>query len=166
MRHDDQVEQYRIFVGDYLARSEENLAELESLQDQLAAGTPSTWSPPDELASEFIHSVETGAEREIYVNVRNDGLIANLPADCCVEVPCDLSAGQAGPAAVGALPVAARRAEPDVPQRSRAHRARGPGGQPGARLPGGAAGPEHRGHAHHRARPSPCATSCWPHKRP
>ena len=35
MRHDDQVEQYRIFVGDYLARSEENLAELDSLQRQL-----------------------------------------------------------------------------------------------------------------------------------
>ena len=29
MRHDDQVERFRIFVGDYLARSEENLRELE-----------------------------------------------------------------------------------------------------------------------------------------
>ncbi len=24
----------------------------------------------------------------IYGNVRNDGLIANLPAEACVEVPC------------------------------------------------------------------------------
>ena len=32
MRHDSQIAEYRIFVGDYLARSEENLAELESLQ--------------------------------------------------------------------------------------------------------------------------------------
>jgi alpha-galactosidase len=39
MRHDDQVDRYRIFVGDYLARSEENLAELAALQDQLTAGT-------------------------------------------------------------------------------------------------------------------------------
>jgi alpha-galactosidase len=105
MRHDDQVEQYRIFVGDYLARSEENLAELEALQGQLAAGTPLDLAPTSELASEFIHSVQTGARREIYVNVRNDGLIANLPPDCCVEVPCDVSAGQAVPRAVGALPV-------------------------------------------------------------
>ena len=104
MRHDDQVEQYRIFVGDYLARSEENLAELESLQGQLAAGAPLDLEPTDELASQFIHSLETGTEREIYVNVRNDGLIANLPAECCVEVPCDLSAGQATARAVGALP--------------------------------------------------------------
>ena len=37
MRHDDQIEQFRIFVGDYLARSEENLRELESLQQALAS---------------------------------------------------------------------------------------------------------------------------------
>jgi alpha-galactosidase len=104
MRHDDQIDQYRIFVGDYLARSQENLGELESLQAQLAAGTPLDLDPADELASQFIHSLETGREREIYVNVRNDGLIDNLPAQCCVEVPCDLSAGAAKPKPVGALP--------------------------------------------------------------
>jgi alpha-galactosidase len=105
MRHDEQVEHYRIFVGDYLARSEENLAELDSLRQQLASGADLDLTPTDELASQFIHSVETGAEREIYVNVRNDGLISNLPPDCCVEVPCDLSLGAAKPRAVGALPV-------------------------------------------------------------
>jgi alpha-galactosidase len=105
MRHDDQIEQYRLYVGDYLARSEENLAELETLQGQLAAGTPLDLEPTSELASEFIHSVQTGTPREIYVNVRNDGRIANLPPDCCVEVPCDVSAGRAEPRSVGALPV-------------------------------------------------------------
>jgi alpha-galactosidase len=104
MRHDDQVRQYRIFVGDYLARSEENLAELESLQAQLDSGQQLDLEPTSELASEFIHSLETGTEREIYVNVRNDGLIDNLPPQCCVEVPCDLSAGVATPRPVGALP--------------------------------------------------------------
>ena len=104
MRHDDQVEQYRILVGDYLSRSQENLDELSSLQAQLDAGTDLDLEPTSELASEFIHSVETGAEREIYVNVRNGGLISSLPDDCCVEVPCDLRAGGATPKAVGALP--------------------------------------------------------------
>ena len=104
MRHDSQIEEYRIFVGDYLARSQENLAELESLQDQLTAGTDLDLDPADELASQFIHSLETGTEREIYVNVRNGGLISNLPEDCCVEVPCDLTAGVATPKPVGALP--------------------------------------------------------------
>jgi alpha-galactosidase len=104
MRHDAEVEQYRIFVGDYLARSQENLAELSSLQAQLDAGTDLDLEPTSELASEFIHSVETGTEREIYVNVRNGGLISSLPDDCCVEVPCELRKRAAIPEAVGALP--------------------------------------------------------------
>ena len=45
MRHDDQIEQFRIFVGDYLARSEENLRELESLQKALASGEPLDLEP-------------------------------------------------------------------------------------------------------------------------
>jgi alpha-galactosidase len=104
MRHDDQVGRYRIFVGDYLARSEENLAELAALQDQLTAGAELDLEPTDELASQFIHSMETGTEREIYVNVRNGGLISSLPDDCCVEVPCMVSRGAAKPRSVGPLP--------------------------------------------------------------
>jgi alpha-galactosidase len=104
MRHDDQIRQFRIFVGDYLARSEENLRELEALRRDLDAGVPLDLEPTSELASEFIHSLETGTERELYVNVRNDGLIDNLPGQCCVEVPCDLGAGRARPRPVGALP--------------------------------------------------------------
>lgn len=104
MRHDDQVERFRIFVGDYLARSENNLRELETLQSQLAHGERLEMSPGDELASQFIHSLETGTQREIYVNVRNGGLITSLPEQCCVEVPCLLGAKGPEPVAVGALP--------------------------------------------------------------
>src|SRR5271166_446628 len=39
MRHDSQISQFRIFVGDYLARSEENLRELDDLTRQLGGGT-------------------------------------------------------------------------------------------------------------------------------
>ncbi len=105
MRHATQIERYRIFVGDYLARSEENLRELDELSDQLAGGQPLDLEPTGELASQFIHSLETGAEQEIYVNVRNDGLIDNLPASACVEVPCELGKAGARPIPVGALPV-------------------------------------------------------------
>jgi len=104
MRHDDQVERFRIFVGDYLARSEENLRELDALARQLDAGTPLDLEPADELASQFIHSLETGTERELYVNVRNGGLITSLPERCCVEVPCTVGAAGAAPQPVGALP--------------------------------------------------------------
>jgi alpha-galactosidase len=104
MRHDDQIDRFRIFVGDYLARSQENLRELEALTRQLDAGTPLDLEPTGELASEFIHSLETGTERELYVNVRNGGLITSLPEQCCVEVPCREGAGGAVPQPAGALP--------------------------------------------------------------
>jgi alpha-galactosidase len=105
MRHDDQVGQFRIFVGDYLARSEENLRELEAMRHALGQPGPLELEAADELASQFIYALETGTERELYVNVRNDGLIDNLPGQCCVEVPCDVGAHGARPRPVGALPV-------------------------------------------------------------
>lgn len=104
MRHDSQLEHFRIFVGDYLARSEENLRELESLQRALREDAPLDLEPTGELASLFIHSLETGQERGLHVNIRNGGLISNLPAECCVEVPCRVGAGGAEPVPVGALP--------------------------------------------------------------
>jgi alpha-galactosidase len=104
MRHDSQIGQFAIFVGDYLARSQENLRELESLQRDLATDAPLDLEPANELASLFIHSLETGRERELHVNIRNGGLISSLPSECCVEVPCTVGAGGAKPTAVGALP--------------------------------------------------------------
>src|SRR6516225_6720216 len=104
MHHDDEIERYRIFVGDYLERSEENLRELESLERQLAGDEPLELSVENELASQFIHSLETGTERELHVNIRNGGLISSLPDECCVEVPCLIGAGGPKPVPVGALP--------------------------------------------------------------
>lgn len=104
MRHDAEIERFQIFVGDYLERSEENLREYESLQRQLSGAEPIDSEPTHELASQFIHSLETGNETELYVNVRNDSLITSLPAECCVEVPCALGSSGARPVAIGALP--------------------------------------------------------------
>lgn len=104
MGHDDQIERFRIFVGDYLERSQENLRELESLERQLASDEPLDLEPANELASLFIHSLETGTERELHVNIRNGGLISSLPGACCVEVPCLVGAGGAKPVPVGPLP--------------------------------------------------------------
>jgi alpha-galactosidase len=104
MHHDEQIERFRIFVGDYLERSEENLLELASLERQLASDAPLELATENELASLFIHSAETGTERELHVNIRNGGLISNLPDECCVEVPCLVGAGGAKPVHVGALP--------------------------------------------------------------
>ncbi|MBO0785030.1 MAG: alpha-glucosidase/alpha-galactosidase [Actinobacteria bacterium] len=104
MRHDSQLAQFRIPVGEYLTRSEANLRELEELQRALRSEAPLDLTPTHELASLFIHSLETGRERELHVNIRNGGLISSLPPECCVEVPCAVGAGGPKPVPVGALP--------------------------------------------------------------
>jgi alpha-galactosidase len=57
-----------------------------------------------EYCSYMIHSMETGVPRRVNVNVRNDGLITNLPQGCCVEVPCLVDRSGLHPCFVGDLP--------------------------------------------------------------
>ena len=104
LRHDEEVEHFRIPIGEYLRRSEVNIDEYETTRKQLASDAPLDLTPTSELASEFIHAHQTGAARELYLNVRNAGLISNLPDDCCVEVPTTVDARGPHPKAVGALP--------------------------------------------------------------
>ena len=103
--HDDQIERFRIQVDEYLRRSDENLLEWERTKRRLDAGEELDVEPTSELASEIIHSVETGTAREVYVNVRNGGLIEGLPEDACVEVPALVDGNGVQPTAIGALPV-------------------------------------------------------------
>jgi alpha-galactosidase len=104
MRHDDEVEHFRVPIGEYLRRSERNIDEYQTTRRELESDQPLELTPTSELASEFIHARETGAAREIYLNVRNDGLISSLPDDCCVEVPNLVDADGHHPKAVGVLP--------------------------------------------------------------
>ncbi|MGZ4165120.1 MAG: alpha-galactosidase [Solirubrobacteraceae bacterium] len=104
MSHDDQLERYRIPVDDYIRRSEDNLREYEQIKRTLAAGEALPLLHEGELAPRYVHAMVTGAERVEYGNVRNDGLISNLPDGCCVEVPCRIDADGVHPIAVGALP--------------------------------------------------------------
>ena len=104
MRHEELVERFRIPVGDYVRRSEENLVEYERLRAALAAGEGFEIERSLEYASLIIHSIETGTERVIYGNVRNDDLIENLPHGACVEVPCVVDRTGVRPTHVGILP--------------------------------------------------------------
>ncbi|MEV0663960.1 alpha-glucosidase/alpha-galactosidase [Actinomadura luteofluorescens] len=104
LRHDDQVEHFGVQVGAYLEWSRENLGTYEETRRRLAAGEGVEIEPMSELASEIIHSVETGERRIVHGNVRNDGLITNLPADAFVEVPCVVDRAGVRPTRIGAMP--------------------------------------------------------------
>ena len=57
-----------------------------------------------EYGSQIIHSMESGKPQVIYGNVPNRGLIDNLPAGCCVEVPCLVDRNGVQPTKIGTLP--------------------------------------------------------------
>ncbi len=59
-----------------------------------------------EFAAPILDSLVTGTKRVVYANVRNGGLIENLPADACVEVACEVDRGGIRPLRYGSLPSA------------------------------------------------------------
>jgi alpha-galactosidase len=104
MQHDELIERFRLSVGEYVRRSEENLAEYAHLRSAIARGEGFEIERSLEYASLIVHSIETGLERVIYGSVRNEGLIDNLPEGCCVEVPCVVDRTGIRPTHVGRLP--------------------------------------------------------------
>ncbi len=78
---------------DEAGRSEELLTRLKA---ELA--------PSVEYGAQIVFGTQTGRPQVIYGNVANRGLIPNLPAGCCVEVPCLVDHNGVQPTAVGPLP--------------------------------------------------------------
>jgi alpha-galactosidase len=101
MRHDSEIERLRIPVADYVGRSAAGVDEYEAVKVKLAAGEPFEVERSWEYASLIINSMETGEPCVIYGNVRNTGLITNLPDGICVEVPCLVDRTGVSPTHVG-----------------------------------------------------------------
>jgi alpha-galactosidase len=102
--HEEMIERFRLPVNEYLDRSTRGLAEYEETRRALDGGGPIEVPDWMEYAPVIIDSMETGTRRLVYGNVRNDGLIDDLPADCCVEVPCAVDGAGITPLRVGSLP--------------------------------------------------------------
>jgi alpha-galactosidase len=106
MRHDDQLAHFAIPQEEYLRRSGRKLHLYEDTRRALALGRPLLirWRHL-ELASEVVAAMVTGTGREISLTVPNDGLIPNLPAQCCVEVPAWVDGRGVRPVPVPDYPV-------------------------------------------------------------
>src|SRR3954471_19579258 len=80
MHDDEAIERFRIPVGEYVRRSEENLAEYARTREAIARGgeLAEDLERSVEYAPLIIHSIEMGVERVIYGNVPNDALIDDL----------------------------------------------------------------------------------------
>jgi alpha-galactosidase len=56
------------------------------------------------IAIDLMYSMETGTPLRVFANVKNTGLITNLPEGCCVEVPCLVDKEGVHPCYIGDLP--------------------------------------------------------------
>jgi alpha-galactosidase len=92
----DLVERFNVPLDEYLRRSEAQLTTWDDVPPQGRSG---------EYAAEIVNACETGEPLRFHANVPNTGgLIGNLPAECCVEVPCVASDRGIEPQPVGTLP--------------------------------------------------------------
>jgi alpha-galactosidase len=101
---DDLIDAFNVPLDEYPRRCETQLVEWEELRRSLDAGDPVAVAPSNEYGAGVIRGLETGEPFAFNGNVANAGLIDNLPAGCCVEVPCVADATGISTQPVGALP--------------------------------------------------------------
>jgi len=102
---DDLIERFEIPLDEYLRRCEHQLAGWKSLREKLEnPDTKLRVRKSDEYGATIVHSLHTGEPSVIYGNVSNAGLIDNLPPECVVEVPCEVSDNGIVPQAIGRMP--------------------------------------------------------------
>ena len=99
------IGRYAIPLDEYPRRCEAQIAEWGAQSRRLtdpAAPFPVVQS--HEYGARLINAIETGSPTVIYGNVPNDRLIENLPAGCCVELPCLVDHNGVQPVRIGTLP--------------------------------------------------------------
>jgi alpha-galactosidase len=78
--------------------------EYENFKQEVLSKKKLPLTHSGEYGSEIIYSIETGSPIRINANVKNSGLITNLPDNCCVEVPCLVDNKGITPCYIGDLP--------------------------------------------------------------
>jgi alpha-galactosidase len=101
----DQVNDWFEFgrTGGYLRHCFDRVQKFEQEYDSILQGELSS-ERTHEYGAQIIEAIETNRSITINGNVPNDDLIDNLPAGCCVEVPCLVNANGVQPVKVGPLP--------------------------------------------------------------
>ena len=98
------IEKFNIPLDEYPRRCIDQIEKWEKQRDEIFAGGKVEHTRSHEYASRIMEAMVTNTPYKIGGNVLNNGLITNLPADACVEVPCMVDANGVNPTYIGALP--------------------------------------------------------------
>ncbi len=104
-KYPELIERYNIPLDEYPRRCINQIAGWKAEKERILDNGQITHERSGEYASYIMESIVTGNPYKIGGNVLNTGLIDNLPADACVEVPCLIDGKGIHPCHVGKLPV-------------------------------------------------------------
>ena len=104
-RYPELIERFNIPLDEYPRRCVNQIKNWEKQKEELLNGGDIEHTRSHEYASRIMEAMVTNTPYKIGGNVLNTGLIDNLPADACVEVPCLVDGAGIHPTHVGRLPV-------------------------------------------------------------
>ncbi len=104
-KYPELIERYNIPLDEYPRRCIHQIEDWNKRRDELVHNAALTHERSREYASYIMEAIVTNKPYKIGGNVLNTGLIDNLPADACVEVPCLVDGSGVTPCHVGRLPV-------------------------------------------------------------
>ena len=103
-RYPELIEKFNIPLDEYPRRCVNQIADWGKQREALLNGGDIEHTRSREYASHIMEAMLTDTPYRIGGNVINKGLIENLAADACVEVPCMVDANGVNPTRVGRLP--------------------------------------------------------------
>ncbi len=103
-KYPELIEKFNIPLDEYPRRCINQIAGWEKEKENILNNGEVTHKRSSEYASYIMEAIVTDKPFKIGGNVINSGLIDNLPADACVEVPCMVDAMGINPCHVGKLP--------------------------------------------------------------
>jgi alpha-galactosidase len=103
-RFPELIDELNIPLDEYPRRCERQIEEWKSQAEQLVHASQLDHRRTGEYGSYIMEAIETDAPVKIGGNLRNDGLIPNLPAKAVVEVPCLVDRNGVQGCHVGDLP--------------------------------------------------------------
>ena len=98
------IEKFNIPIDEYIRRCKEQIADWKKQRDELMNGGDVVHERSLEYGSRIIEAIVTNKPYKFGGNVENTGLITNLPAEACVEVPCIADGTGISPVVIGDLP--------------------------------------------------------------
>ena len=104
-RYPELIDKFNIPLDEYPRRCVNQIKNWEKQKEELLNGGDIEHTRSHEYASRIMEAMVTNTPYKIGGNVLNTGLIDNLPADACVEVPCLVDGAGIHPTHVGRLPV-------------------------------------------------------------